>query len=156
MKVIASREERVQRLAEEQYLTLVRSEERGTFDGTGYRLVDPVTGTPIAAIGLPQGPWQSLTEIEHELVSGVAADALRHCQKLFGRAAEHGLMLEPRREGKSWIWNVREICGMPVASDMSYSDLRRFLEQYQEPPVTAWESGTESSAGTLDFSLTAY
>jgi hypothetical protein len=156
MTVIANREERVQRLAEEQYLSLVRCEDPGAFDGTGYRLLDPVTGTPMAAIGLQKGPWQSLTEIEHELVSGMAADALRHCQNLFGEAARHGLMLEPRREGNSWIWNVREICGMPVASDMFYPELRRFLEKYEDAPVTAWESMAASSVRAVDFSLTAY
>jgi hypothetical protein len=156
MTATGNGEERVQRLAEEQYLSLVKCEELGAGDGRGYRLVDAVTGTPMAAIGLPRGAWQSLTEIEHELTSGAATDALRRCQRLFAEAARHGLTLESRQLGKTWAWNAREVCGMPVATDMSYTDLRRFLEQRQELPLIATDSRAASSVGAQDFSLTAY
>jgi hypothetical protein len=159
MAVSDDGEARVQRLAEEQYLSLVRCDRPGVIDYGGYRLVEPITGAPMVAIGLTRRPCHSLAELEHELTSGRAAGALHRCQKLFAQAAKHGLMLEPRQIGRRWIWNAREVCGMPVAGDMSYRELRAFLDGYEDRPV-AVASGTEAVVGGVgeaapDFSLTA-
>jgi hypothetical protein len=126
-------EGRVQRLAEARHLVLTESANAG-----GYELVDPVTRTPLAAVGLAPG---NLVELERRLKSGHAAHALERCHGLFARAAKRGLTLEYLRVNGAWIWNAREVSGLPVAGDLSYRELGAFLDARGAPSALDSEAG---------------
>lgn len=150
-------EDRVRRLAEAQHLSLVRCDEPRALDNGGYRLVDPVSGAPMSALCSARDKCRSLADIERELASGRPADSLDRCQELYAQAAKHGLTLEPRQWGSRWTWSAREVCGMPVASDMSYTQLRKFLRHYQEPPLVPLDMRAEPSAESENaLFVTAY